>query len=164
MSDTPETKRELNLVELAEEFNLDRATVAKRLADVPFRRGPKNSKLYDVELAAVAIEESEDSPEMEAAKLRRAIADAERAEINVAKLRGTLVNRIEVLTEVQEVFSRLYQSVTIQYIRRNAGRLSKLKTSAELAERLQGDLMAIFLEIADDYSFTTSPRSGDTPE
>lgn len=156
--------QKLNVSELANEFGLDRATVTKRLGDAPFERGQKNAKLYNVEDIAELLEQGENSPELEAAKLRRAKADAEKAELTVEKMRGDLVNRVEVLTEVQGIVSGLYQKVCIQYVRRNAGRLQKVKTSKELAQILQNDLMEIFNEIADDYSFERGDNGGDTPE
>jgi replicative superfamily II helicase len=145
----------LNLSELAERYALDRATVAKRLADASFTPGPKNSKLYEVDDIAELLTAEDDSPELEAAKLRRAIADAEKAELIVAKMRGELVDRVEVLGEVQEIFSRLYQTIAVQYPRRTAGKLAKLSPQ-ELAKKLQADLMAVFNEIADEYTFTES--------
>jgi transcriptional regulator with XRE-family HTH domain len=145
----------LNLSELATRFNLDRATVAKRLADAAFTQGPKNSKLYEVEEVAELLTAAEDSPELERAKTRRAIADAEKAELIVAKLKGELVDRVAVMGEVQEIFSRLYQTIAVQYPRRHAGRLSKL-SAQDLAKKMQADLMSVFNEIAEEYDFTES--------
>lgn len=157
-------KELLSISELAERFELDRATVSKRLGDFPFERGKKNAKLYNPEDVAALLDDGGSNPDLEAAKLRRAQADAEKAEILVAKLRGELVNRVEVLTEVQEIFARLYQTICIQYVRRNSGRLFKMKSGTELAEALQKDLTAIFDEIADENSFSRSNSGGNTTE
>lgn len=149
--------------ELARAFDLDRATVAKRLADAAFQRGPRNAKLYAVDEVTSLLTAPDDSPELEQAKLRRAIADAKKAELIVAKLEGELVNRVAVITEVQEIFAALYQTVCIQYPRRNSGRLSKLK-AADLGKKLETDLRAIFDEIADEHSIGESVSGGDTPQ
>lgn len=160
MSETQPEK--LSISALAERFEMDRATVSKRLSNAPFERGPKNSKVYSVEDIAELLTAEEDSPELEAAKLRRAVADAEKAELTVAKMRGELVNRVEVITEVQGIFAGLYQKVCIHYVRRNAGRLHKIETNKELAEVLQNDLMEIFNEIADENSIENGDSQGDT--
>ena len=66
--------------ELSELTKLDRATVRKYLAGVPFRLGEKNAKSYTLAEALPALVAGR-SAELDEAKLKKAQADAKLREL-----------------------------------------------------------------------------------
>lgn len=87
----------------------DRRTIKDRLADLPFEWKGR-SKLYDKTVALQAIMSGPAGIVTEAgAKERKAIAEAEKIEIVVQKLKGELVPVEQMRTTAAEILKTLYQ-------------------------------------------------------
>ena len=89
---------------LAVEFDMDRRAVAKRLNDVTPAKRDKRGAYYKLEEAARAIVGSTASPEViswDEARARKVAAEAEMAEMELAKERGLLLP-VEMVAEINE--------------------------------------------------------------
>jgi hypothetical protein len=86
----------------------DRRTISDRIRDLPFQK-KGNRKLYDKMLALQAIMSGKAPTDEQGAKERKAIADAEKAELIVARLRGELVPVADMKTAAAELVKSLYQ-------------------------------------------------------
>ena len=94
---------------LGVEFNMDRRAVAKRLNDVVPAKTDKRGKYYKLEDAAKAIigqvATSGEVLSYDEARARKVAAEAEMAEIELAKERGLLLP-VEMVAEInQNIFS-----------------------------------------------------------
>lgn len=100
------TKEELHRI-----TGRDRRTINLRLeaGNVPFKQSGR-SKLFDKMLAVQAISTKSNDPEA-ASKERKLAAEAEKAEIIVARLRGELVPVADMKTAAAELIKTLYARV-----------------------------------------------------
>lgn len=98
------TKEELHRI-----TGKDRRTINLRVADLPFKQSGR-SRLYDKAIAVQAVVTKLVGQE-DAAKQRRALAEAEKAEIVVARLRGELVPAADMKTAAAELIKTLYARV-----------------------------------------------------
>lgn len=110
MSDSKANQSELSRV-----TGFDRATIIKKLKNLPFTIGKKNAKEYDRK-SALAILMSDDlftpnSNGAAGAKERREIAEADRAELRVAQIKGELVSADAMRTAAAELVKTLYQRI-----------------------------------------------------
>jgi hypothetical protein len=99
----------VNQETLAKITGKDRRTVKGRLAGMHFKQEGRQ-KLYDKMIAVQAIVTKSADPESDA-KNRRAVADAEKAEIIVARLRGELVPVADMKTAAAELIKTLYARI-----------------------------------------------------
>ena len=149
--------------ELARIYDLDRATVGKRLAGVPHRSGPRGAKLYKIEDVHNLLAPSVTECDLEEARLRKARAEAERIEILVAKLKGDLVSVRETRRTLHSIFKSLYHRVVILFPRAASGRLVGIKDRAEMEARLREELAEIFDELrTDPDNFIADAGAGDS--
>lgn len=142
----------LSISKLAERFELDRATVRKRLAaaSVAPRRETKREKLYAV--AEVEAYLSNVGDPLEAARLRKLQQESDLLELRLARERGELVSAQEVGDELQEVFKRLYQRLAVQYPREIAQQLYKAESPGQITDIMRHDMGRFFNEIREDYT------------
>lgn len=103
--------------ELHRVTGIDRATIGKKLKNLPFTTGAKGAKEYD-RRSALAILVSNDEVGGDAlnghavgAKARREIAEADRAELRVAQIKGELVSADAMRTAAAELVKTLYQRI-----------------------------------------------------
>jgi len=149
--------------ELARIYELDRATVGKRLAGVPHRSGPRGAKLYKIEDIHALLAPSAPECDLEEARLRKARAEAERIEILVAKLKGDLVSVRETRRALHSIFKSLYHRVVILFPRAGGGRLIGIKDRAEMEARLREELTEIFDELrTSPDNFIADTSEGDS--
>lgn len=84
----------------------DRRTISDRLKELPFKKDGRK-KLYDKTLALQAILNKTADPENDA-KNRRALAEAEKAELLVARLKGELVPISDMKAAAAELIKILF--------------------------------------------------------
>lgn len=101
----------MSISKLSEVTGFDRATISKRLAHITPFDGPKGAKEYEVTVAMSILYASTGGNADDEAKLRRALAEAEKAELQVARLRGTLGNVDDLTQAAGEVIKTLYQRI-----------------------------------------------------
>lgn len=101
-----------NVKQLAKETGWDRDTVSKRLelAGLVPNTDDARMKRFNVEEALEVLGYKDAEGEVEA-KRRKAIADAEKAELTVQKLKGELVSVVEMRLAAAELIKRLYQRI-----------------------------------------------------
>lgn len=136
------TKEELHRI-----TGRDRRTINLRLekGGVPFKQEGR-SRLFDKMLAIEAIA-SKDNDIGHEAKERRAIADAEKAELLVARLRGELVPVADMKTAAAELIKTLYMRVVRVTPSILAPKLLGLTDALEIEARLRTALADAFNEL-----------------
>lgn len=124
---------------------LDRQTLGKMLKDLtPVGEGPKNARNYYlddclVEIVRYAKARNEDSP-----KARKEIAEAEKAEINVARLRGDLIPVGTVRNAAADLVKSLYQLCVHLAPRKLKDQITGKTDHAEVEIILRDHLAKIF--------------------
>lgn len=138
----------LNISQLAEEFDLDRASVRKRIQEAGIEPVEVKAKLtvYELNQRLASILSDVNSPLSEA-KLRRETANAEKIEMQNAIARGELVPIDKTIERVQSVMSKMYKEFTQMQPKRLASRLVKAKTAAEVSKVLKIDTDKIFFRL-----------------
>lgn len=140
-----------NISQLAEDFELDRASVRKRIQEAgiePVEERAKE-KIYEVSPRLAAILSDVKSPLSEA-KLRRETAEAEIRELKLAEMRGEMVPMAEVVERFQQGFVRFYKEFALHQPKRLAARLAKTKTAVEASRLLKTDTEKIFARWKED--------------
>jgi hypothetical protein len=150
----------LNISQLAERFELDRATVRSYLAEagVKPRRETKREKLYL--LAEVEPHLDNSSDPLKAARLRKLEQESDLLDLRLKRERGELVSIQEVGNEIQEIFKRLYQKLAVQYPREIAPQLYKAESSGQITDIMRHDMGRFFNELREDHTslFRENPR------
>jgi hypothetical protein len=136
----------VSISKLSEITGKDRATITKRLEGIEHRIGNKNAKNYEKDVALAAIFGSEAAVAESDAKERRARAEAEKAELIVAKLRGELVSSTAMKTAAAELIKTLYQRIVRVTPSILASRCVG-KTSIEIETLSREELSTIFNEL-----------------
>ncbi|HEY0098649.1 MAG TPA: DUF1441 family protein [Pyrinomonadaceae bacterium] len=139
-----------SISQLASLSGLDRATVTKRLADVPFEEGAKNAKTYALDAALPALIAGE-STEMDAAKLRKTQAEASMRELDLERERGEVVSTSEVADYTLRLFKGVQNRIGLRFPREIAQQLYKAESAAQITEILQRELGRIFNDLRDDH-------------
>lgn len=139
-----------SVTRLAEYFELDRATMRKRLdeAGVEPVVDQANKRLYRLEDAEAAMEQEGDLEEI---KLRKLTAEASLKELELGREKGELLPRKEVEDYVQKLFTALYQRLAVKLPREIGPQLFKAESTAQLTKDLQTNLETIFHEIRTDH-------------
>lgn len=140
----------VNISQLAEQFEMDRATVRKRLKDLPPAQVKGREKLYPRRDAEAVLSAAE-NPGLDEAKRRKASIEAELLELKLRRERGDLLDVKEVRSELQEIFKRLHQYFCVHYPAEAAARLYKAESPAQIAEILQRDFGRTFNDFRGDY-------------
>jgi uncharacterized coiled-coil protein SlyX len=141
----------LNKSQLAKRFDLDRATVTKRLdanAVEPVE-SKSNEALYELTPRVAGILAKVDSA-FDEAKLRKETAEAELREAKVAVIRGDLVEAAKVMDRVQTIMTALYKEFAQQQPKRLAARLAKVKTAAEVTKLIKADTDKVFSRLREN--------------
>jgi hypothetical protein len=147
----PPAETRYSILALAKLTGLDRATVAARLEDIASHDGPKNSKLYSLADALPALVAGRDVT-LDAAKLRKLVAEASHKELKLKEASGEIVVKLDVRNQLQDLWSRLHRRTVINFSREIAGDLVKCKTSGQLTKALQAGLEKIFHELRTDHT------------
>lgn len=154
-----------NISELAQGFNLNRETVAKRLRLAGIAPVEKKAKetLYklDARLEEILIAADAD---IEAERLRKISAEADLKEMQAQQLRGELAPVSEFQEIVQALFGGLYKEIAVRFPKKVAARCARAKTAAEAAALLQQQLNGIFLAIRNDFSAFLVKNAEKLPE
>lgn len=142
----------LSISQLAARFELDRATVRKRLdaAGIKPVRERAKEKLFDVATATEAIEIQEVS-NYELARARKVELEAELKELYLQRERGELVAIRDVREDLQKIFQRLFQRLAVQAPKELAGALFKAESAAQVEEVLRKHNGKIFSDIRRDH-------------
>jgi hypothetical protein len=107
----PANQKKLSISQLSEITGIDRSTISKKLSDVPFSEGTKGAKMYDRNVAMPLLFGNTAPQGEDEAKKRKAIAEAEKAELVVKRLKGELVS-VSAMTEAAgELVKTLYMRV-----------------------------------------------------
>lgn len=106
-----------NISELARVTGFDRATIGRRLKNLQYTNGTKRSKDYDRKTALTILMTKEEvggdalNGHATGAKARREIAEADRAELRVAQIRGELVSADAMRQAAAELVKTLFQRI-----------------------------------------------------
>jgi len=143
----------LNISQLAEEFDLDRASVRKRIQEARIEPVETKAKLtiYEVNQRLAAVLSDVKSP-MNEARLRKETAAAEKIEMQNAIARGELVDMSKAIERMQAVLTSLYKEFGVHQPKRLASRLAKAKTAAEVAKILKADNDKVFARLREKDS------------
>lgn len=147
---TPEFEL-LNLNKLALRFDLDRATVRKRLelAKIEPVAGHAKEKIYELTPRVYSLLSAVNDPLAEV-KLRAATADAQLREAKVALIQRTSVPIAEVNDVFGKVIAGLHRDCVIQTPKRLGPKLARVKTAVEATKMLKQELDKIFRKLKDD--------------
>jgi hypothetical protein len=137
-----------SISELARMFNLDRATVTKKLKDVEpeQQQGYKGAKMYRVVTVATLLSQGSTYSE-DQAKARRALADAEKAELMVARLRGELVPVADMKDAVHQLVKSLFQRCVTVAPRQLSRKLVGKSDPGEIEVLMREYYAAVFEEL-----------------
>lgn len=137
----------LSITALARKFNLDRATVRERLVSINPDKIEGAEKLYD--LKAVQFLLSQDAKAK--AQLRKLQAEADLKEHSLAVQRGEYASAKEFADITQKIFSKLFQKLAVDLPGKNAKKLHKANSAAELKKMLQKEIGKEFDNLRDDF-------------
>lgn len=143
-----EAYERLNISQLAEDFDLDRASVRKRIQEAgiePVEEKAKE-KIYEVSPRLAAILSDVKSP-MSEARLRKETADAELKEMKLAEMRGDLVPIADAIERVQAIVTKMYKEVALMMPKRVGPRCAKAKTAAEVTKIVKVEVGKIFAKL-----------------
>ncbi len=103
----------MSISQLHRETGLDRTTIAERLekAGLEPEITSSNAKMFDKDEALMVLEASGAVQGEEQAKRRKMNADADKAELNVRKLKGELVSIDSMKQAAGELIKTLYQRI-----------------------------------------------------
>lgn len=133
--------------QLARMFKMDRVTCAKRLESLTAKAGPRGAKLYRLSEAYPLLMPSDTETSLDEAKLRKARAEAERVELQVARLRGQLIDVESAKSALYDVFRTLYQRIVVIYPRVASTELALIKDRGSVELKLRQDLTEIFNDL-----------------
>jgi len=133
--------------ELAKRFQLDRATVTKRLEKVKPVSEAANKKLYDI--AEVEDLLSEDA--LDEAKLAKLNTERELKEHQLKVARGEYAPVDEFKDIVQRIFSNLHKRLAVQLPRKLTRKLLHANSETEINEILGSNISTVFDELRTDY-------------
>ena len=143
----------LNISELGRGFNLDRATVKKRLDAAgiePVDRKAKEVRYrLDSDVQEILLAADFD---LDAEKLRKMRAEANLKEMEVQIKRGELAPVQDFQELVQALFGGLYKEITVRFPKKVAARVARAKTATETATILQRELNQIFVSVRTDFT------------
>lgn len=142
----------LNISKLAFRFELDRATVRKRIGDAaiePFDVKAKE-KTYELTPRLAAVLAKIDSP-FDEAKLRSVTADAQLREIKVAQAEGQLVPLTEMIDLTQRLFGSMHRELAVRMPKEISRRLAKETTSAAVQKILKAAADRRFKTLRDNW-------------
>lgn len=143
----------LSISKLAFRYDMDRATVRKRIAELgllPVEEKAKE-KLYELTPRLDAVL-SETDTKLAAAKLQKELAQARIAEIKANEMEGELAPVGEFIDAVQKIFNQMFQEIAVRQPQRLGGKLAKAKTSAEAAAIIRADTAKIFATLRNDHT------------
>jgi hypothetical protein len=109
-----ERDERVSITELHRITGQDRVRITRRLKNIPFTKGAKNATMYNRKDAlSILMSDENDGGAHEAitAKARRETAEADRAELRVAQIRGELVSADAMRTAAAELVKTLYQRI-----------------------------------------------------
>lgn len=142
--------KKANQSELSRVTGFDRATIIRRLKNLPFTIGAKNAKEYDRKSAlAILISDDAGTPEPGGAlgaKERREVAEADRAELRVAQIRGELVSAKDMQNAAAELVKTLYQRIVRVEPAIIAGKCVG-KTAIEIETTIRENLAVVFNQL-----------------
>lgn len=145
-------EKTLSISQLAFRFELDRATVRKRLqkANIEPHSEREKEKLY---LLTPELEQilAETNDGLDAVKLRKETADAELKEIKVAEARGETASVAEFTEVVQQLFGAMHKKLAVQLPKRVSLRLSKAATQAEISRILTQEIGKEFTDLRNNH-------------
>jgi transcriptional regulator with XRE-family HTH domain len=141
----------LSLSQLARLCGLDRATVTKRLKDVPPDDEQPKKKLYRLESALPALIAGANA-EMDGAKLRKIQADADLRELELKRERGDVISVRDVRNHAQALVRGLHQRAAVRMPTEIAPALYKAESPAQVTEILQRELGRLFNDLRDDHT------------
>jgi phage terminase Nu1 subunit (DNA packaging protein) len=148
--------------ELSRLTTLDRNTVQKRLANVDPARGRANLKQYRLADALPALIVGADR-EFDAAKLKKAQADAGRSELRLRRERREVIDVEEARDYLARIIRGMHMRLYTKFPPEIAGALFKCQTRAEVAKVLQVAVGKIFNEFrADQTAFLASDSGSDS--
>jgi len=152
----------LSISKLAFRFDLDRATVRKRIAEARIEpvSVAAREKLYELTPRLEAVLEQIDA-QLTEAKLRKESAQARIAELKVAEAEGELISVSEVEEYLQKLFRALHQEVCIRFPRQIARAVNNAPDAAAVAGILGTRLDSIFSRLREDHgSLMGKSRNG----
>ncbi|HNQ16123.1 MAG TPA: hypothetical protein PKM58_11200, partial [Pyrinomonadaceae bacterium] len=142
-----------NISELARGFNLDRATVRKRIdaaGIVPVDQKAKETRfLLDEKLEEILLAADAD---LDAEKLRKLKAEANLKEMEVQVRRGELAPVRDFQETVQALFGGLYKEIAVRFPKKVGSRMARAKTAAAASAVLARELDQIFLSVRADFT------------
>lgn len=138
---------------LAEYFDVDRATMRKRLDESGVKAVSEKAKekLFRFEEAEAAMLEAGDDPLLDEAKRRKLTAEAKLKEIQVKREEEDLLPRREVEDLVQKLFTAMFQRVAVRMPRELAPQLAKAENTAQMIAILQTSVEKIFNDLRTNH-------------
>lgn len=152
--------KKLSISEIHRQTGIDRATIKKRLSDVPVSEVRAREVLYDEEDALRAIKKQGD--DITEARRKKLLAETGRVVLKLKQEQGELLSASEVKTEMVRLFQRLFQRLAVQMTAEISPKLVKAapQGKAEIARLLRAEIGEIFDSLRDDYTSLIGDDSG----
>lgn len=144
----------LSISKLEFRFDLDRATIRKRLAEAGLEPDSEksNEKLYRLSRVAPFLEANEEDKKLEAVKRRKLEAEASLKELELREATGEMASVAEFTETVQKLFGSLHKKLAVQLPTRISARCHKAKTQAEVGEILRLEISKVFDALRNDFT------------
>lgn len=140
----------VTISELARLCNLDRATIVRRLEALPPVVDKAKEKRYRLGDALAELMASGGS-ELDAAKTRRAVAEADLKELELERERGEYLPRAEVKSTQIDLWQRVYRRCVIQLPDSLLPLLTKAENATHSVTIFRTELQQIFDELRRDH-------------
>lgn len=160
------SERYKNISQMAEMFNLDRGTIAKRLKNIQPVEQKAKLKTYDMAVAAKAIFELQGLPtekEMLVEQYRYEKARADKIELEVREREGLLVPVLNVAKVVGSEYANV-RTRLLSISSRCAKDLSLESDPVAVQRRLDEEVNEALAELSADEKFQNNERIDDEPE
>lgn len=151
MPKSTKPQNRFNVSQLAEKFEIPRMAVRARLKNFTPHETTSTGTWYVLTDEMAEALQGEDAG-FEAEKLRKMTAEADIKEMEAAERRGELAPVAEFTETVQALFSGMYREMTVRLPKKIAGKLSRAKSSAQVATLLQREIAGVFDDLRSDFT------------
>lgn len=141
---------QISISALARLTGLDRATVVKRLTELAPVSDRANERLYSLSSALRELLRTAGS-DYDSARTQKVKAEAELAELELAKERGDVLPSEAVRTTLTELWQRVYRRCAVQLPDALLPQFRKTDSDAHKVAIVRGELQQIFDELRRDH-------------
>lgn len=144
--------KHLNITQLMYRYDLDRATVRKRLMGIDPVSEKQKEKLYAVTDELDHLLSGASGDPLDAERLRKLSAEADIKQMEAQTKRGEMASVSEFIEITQQIFGAMHKRIAVQMPSKLAAKLVKAKTAADIKKLLGYEINAAFDDLRNDHT------------